>query len=150
VCWADSTTALAPFCWHLDLAGVRMDNRSFNTRKRLFMWSPVLLASTAFVCTGLSLWMLYGSFRQQHERLLTHELVGQLRLLETIGGSNNWDREETLKAFVESNANHPDLAKPASSRLHTGRGIGCISSVRSIPKPRFPWTRPLPNRCERH
>ncbi len=69
-----------------------MGNRSFNIRRRLFVWSPVLLASTALVCTGLSLWMLNGSFRQEHEQLLTHERNGQLRLLETIGGSNNLGR----------------------------------------------------------
>ena len=99
-----------------------MDNRSFNTRRRLFVWSPVLLASTAFVCTGLSLWMLYGSFRQEHEQLLTHELAGQLRLLETIGGSNNWDREKTLKAFVDSNAKHPRLGETGEYTLACREG----------------------------
>ena len=115
-----------------------MGNRSFNTRRRLFVWSPVLLASTAFVCTGLSLWMLYGSFRQEHERLLTHELAGQLRLLETIGGSNNWDREKTLKAFVDSNAKHPRLGETGELRLRVGRGIACTSSSRNIPTLRLP------------
>ena len=101
-----------------------MGNRSFNTRRRLFVWSPVLLASTAFVCTGLSLWMLYGSFRRQQEQFLTQQVNEQLRLLETIGRSNNWDREKTLKDFVEFNAKHGRLGATGECTLVCRDGDG--------------------------
>ena len=101
-----------------------MDNRSFNTRRRLFVWSPVLLASTAFVCTGLSLWMLYGSFRRQQEQFLTQQVNERLRLLETIGRSNNWDREKTLKEFVEFNVKHARLGATGECTLVCRDGAG--------------------------
>jgi len=110
-----------------------MSSRSFNTRRRLFIWSPVLLAYTAFVCTGLALWMLYGTFWRQQEQLLTQQVDEQVRLLETIGGSNNWDREKTLKDFVEFNASTADSVRPVSVRLRAGTVMDYVSFFENIP-----------------
>ena len=101
-----------------------MSSGSFNTRRRLFIWSPFLLASTAFICTGLALWMLYGSFRRQQEQLLTQQVNEQLRLLETISGSNDWDREKTLKDFVEFNVKHGRLGATGECTLACRDGDG--------------------------
>jgi hypothetical protein len=40
-----------------------MGNRSIHIGRRLFAWSPLLLASAALICASLCLCMLYGSFR---------------------------------------------------------------------------------------
>ncbi|MGD0516961.1 MAG: ATP-binding protein [Thermoguttaceae bacterium] len=110
-----------------------MSSRSFNTRRRLFIWSPVLLAYTAFVCTGLALWMLYGTFWRQQEQLLTQQVDEQVRLLETIGGSNNWDREKTLKDFVEFNAKHSRLGATSECTLACRDGDGLRFLFRKHP-----------------
>jgi len=86
-----------------------MSNRSFHIRRGLFLLGPLLLAGTALVGTGLSLWMLHASSRRQQEQLLAQEVNGRLRLLETIIVANHGDHEKTLKEFAKFNAKYSRL-----------------------------------------
>jgi PAS domain S-box-containing protein len=68
--------------------------------------------------------MLYGSFRRQQEQFLTQQVNDELRLLETIGRSNNWNREKTLKDFAEFNAKHSRFGATGECTLACRDGDG--------------------------
>jgi two-component system CheB/CheR fusion protein len=86
-----------------------MSNRSSDIRRRLFLLSPLLLATTALLSAGLSLWMLHASFRRQQEQMITQEVKGRLQLLETISRSNHGDRDKTIAEFAKFNAKYSRL-----------------------------------------
>ena len=98
-------------------ADVGMSIRSFDIRRRLFLLSPLLLASTALLSAGLSLWMLHASFRRQQEQMITQEVKGRLQLLETIRIFNAGDRDKTLVEFAKFNAKYSRLGATGEINL---------------------------------
>ena len=93
---------------------VRSFFRTFCTQRGLFFWSPVLLASIAFICEGVSLWMFYSTVMHQQEVHLAEEISEQVKLLEAIGRSTNWDVQKTLKQYNEFATIHHRLGIQAS------------------------------------
>ena len=75
---------------------------SLSCRKRMFVWSPALLACVAAVCAGVSLWMVYHTLLQENESYLVREAKERLRLLDKLGQANAWDGDKTLKQFAHS------------------------------------------------
>jgi signal transduction histidine kinase/ActR/RegA family two-component response regulator len=95
---------------------------SLGTLRGLFFWSPVLLASIACICVVISLWIFYCTLIHQYEIQLTEEIAEQVKSLEAIGRSNNWDEQKTLKQYDEFIANHHKLGETGEFVIATSAG----------------------------
>src|SRR5665647_2996525 len=72
----------------------------FANRKRVFLWSPLLLAAVAIVCTGVSIGVFHRTLIEQYGAHVVAEVAEQVKLLEVIGRENNWNAEKSLKQYI--------------------------------------------------
>ena len=82
---------------------------AFLARKRLFFWSPLLLAGVAFLCTDVCIWTLYHEAVKRQKTHLARELAEQVDALEDFGRTCNWDTEKTLKYFRDARGAEHDV-----------------------------------------
>ncbi len=104
------------------------------TQRRLFLWSPVLLAGIAFICMGISLTMFYRTIMHQQEVRLTEEVKEDVKLLEIIGRLNNWDDQKTLEEYDKYVGKYHRIGETGEFTLATpvGNNIRYLFKAQSI------------------
>jgi signal transduction histidine kinase/CheY-like chemotaxis protein len=118
----------------LVLQRVRTFFSTLGTLRGLFLWSLVLLASIAFICVIISVWIFYSTFMHQYEVYLTNEVMEEVKVLEEIGRSNNWDEQKTLKQYDELIENHHKFGGTGELVIatSTGNNIHFLSKAHTI------------------
>jgi PAS domain S-box-containing protein len=112
--------------------------QTFLARKRLFFWSPLLLACVSLLCTAVCIWQLYASAIEREKVVLRRELAEQMDALVDIAKANHWDPQKTLDRFIETRAEEHDVLGKTGEFViaeEDGDNIRFLMKSRFIGKP---------------
>jgi signal transduction histidine kinase/ActR/RegA family two-component response regulator len=82
--------------------GTAVSSTSRNTRRRLLLLSPALLATVAVIATSLAIGMLYDTAFDREKAQLIEVVESQTRLVEAIGRLDGWGPDRTLELVNEA------------------------------------------------
>jgi hypothetical protein len=99
-----------------------MNSKFCAIRERLFVRSPILLASLTLVCMGISLFMFYETLMRQHAAYLANQVAEQLSWLEMIGRANQGNAQKTLNQYAQYGGKHHLLGKTGEFVLAAQEG----------------------------
>lgn len=74
-------------------------NTLAGSRRRLFVWNPVVVACVALATAGIAVWMLYRTALEQQETRLADLVANRATLIDALGQANQWNEATTLEAI---------------------------------------------------